>query len=133
MVEEAASNGFKPAHENDSRVTRVGRFLRPWHLDELPQLINVLRGEMSFVGPRPFVPEWEEQLEKAIPFYPLRHVVKPGLTGWAQINRGYCETVEDNREKLEFDLFYIKNMSWTFDLWIIFQTVKIVLFNQGVR
>lgn len=133
MVEDAATKGFKPAHENDSRVTRVGRFLRPWHLDELPQLINVLRGEMSFVGPRPFVPEWEEQLEKAIPFYPLRHVVKPGLTGWAQVNRGYCETVEDNREKLEFDLFYIKNMSWTFDLWIIFQTVKIVLFDRGVR
>lgn len=133
MVEDAATKGFKPAQENDSRVTRVGRFLRPWHLDELPQLINVLRGEMSFVGPRPFVPEWEEQLGKAIPFYPLRHVVKPGLTGWAQINRGYCETVEDNREKLEFDLFYIKNMSWTFDLWIIFQTVKIVLFDRGVR
>ena len=133
MTEESESNGFAPAQANDSRITRVGRFLRRWHLDELPQLINILRGEMSFVGPRPFVPEWEEQLEKAIPFYPLRHVVKPGLTGWAQIMRGYCETVEDNREKLEFDLFYIKNMSWALDLWIIFQTGKFVLFGRGVQ
>lgn len=130
MVEDAESNGFQPAQENDTRITRVGRIIRRWHLDELPQLINILRGEMSFVGPRPFVPEWEGRLEKEIPFYPLRHVVKPGLTGWAQINRGYCETIEDNREKLEYDLFYIKNMSLTFDLWIIFQTGKIVLLGR---
>ncbi len=133
MTEQSESNGFAPAQANDSRITRVGRFLRRWHLDELPQLINILRGEMSFVGPRPFVPEWEEQLKEAIPFYPLRHVVKPGLTGWAQIMRGYCETVEDNREKLEFDLFYIKNMSWPLDLWIIFQTGKFVLFGRGAQ
>ncbi len=133
MTEESESNGFAPAQANDPRITRVGRFLRRWHLDELPQLINILRGEMSFVGPRPFVPEWEEQLEEAIPFYPLRHVVKPGLTGWAQIMRGYCETVEDNREKLEFDLFYIKNMSLALDLWIIFQTGKFVLFGRGAQ
>jgi len=130
MVKGSEHNGFRPAQANDARITRVGRVLRRWHLDELPQLLNILRGDMSFVGPRPFVPEWETQLEQDIPLYGLRHLVKPGLTGWAQINYGYCETLEDNRRKLELDLYYIKNVSVLFDLWIVFETTKLVLFGR---
>ncbi len=130
IVDAEKETGAVQATEDDPRVLKTGRLLRATAMDELPQLINILKGDMSFVGPRPFVPEWEEQLEAKIPFYSLRHMVKPGLTGWAQINRGYCETVEDNREKLELDLFYIKNLSVPLDLWIVFQTGKIVLLDQ---
>lgn len=128
-----AGDNHRPAMANDDRVTRVGRWLRRTRLDELPQLYNILRGDMYFVGPRPFVPSQEEELAKAIPFYSQRWSVKPGATGWAQVNRGYNATVEDNIEKLAYDLFYIKNMSVTLDLFILFKTIKILILSRGGR
>lgn len=122
-----------PAEEDDPRITRLGRFLRKSRLDELPQLYNILRGDMHFVGPRPFVPDQEQELVKAIPLYNQRWNVKPGATGWAQINRGYCATLADNAEKLAYDLFYIKNMSLSLDLLILFKTMKILLLGRGGR
>jgi sugar transferase (PEP-CTERM system associated) len=122
-----------PAEEDDERITRLGRVLRRTHLDELPQLYNILRGDMHFVGPRPFVPDQEEEYVKAIPFYSQRWNVKPGATGWAQINRGYCTTVEDNADKLAYDLFYIKNISVSLDLLILFKTVKTLVLGRGGR
>ncbi len=121
------------AVEDDPRVTRIGRIMRKLRLDELPQIFNVLKGEMSFVGPRPERPFFVSQLSEQIPFYSLRFAVKPGVTGWAQIRYPYGASVEDAREKLRYDLYYIKNMSLLFDLSIIFQTVKIVLFGRGGR
>jgi len=115
----------------DLRVTRIGKYLRRTRLDELPQLFNILKGEMSLVGPRPERPHFVKQLSELIPFYNLRHSVKPGVTGWAQINYKYGNSVEDAIEKLQYDLFYIKNMSWLLDLIIIFNTVKIVLVRRG--
>ncbi len=123
----------RPAQKNDERFTRVGRWLRRVHLDELPQLYNILRGDMYFVGPRPFVPDQEAEYVKEIPYYRLRWSVRPGATGWAQIKRGYCATIEENREKLEYDLFYIKNVSIGLDLLIIFHTLKAVLLGRGGR
>jgi lipopolysaccharide/colanic/teichoic acid biosynthesis glycosyltransferase len=105
--------------------------MRRTRLDELPQLYNVFRGDMSFVGPRPERPYFVQQLAEAIPFYPLRHVVKPGLTGWAQINYGYASTTDHTIQKLQYDLFYIKNMSWVLDALIILETVKTVLVRKG--
>ena len=128
-----AASGPVWATEDDPRVTRIGRILRKLRLDELPQILNVLKGEMSFVGPRPERPYFVAQLSEQIPFYALRFAVKPGVTGWAQICYPYGASVEDAREKLRYDLYYIKNMSLLFDLWIIFQTVKIVLFGRGAR
>jgi len=128
-----ADQNHKPATANDDRVTRVGRWLRRTRLDELPQLYNIFRGDMYFVGPRPFVPHQEQELAKIIPFYNQRWSVKPGATGWAQVNRGYCATVEDNVEKLAYDLFYIKNMSMSLDLLILFKTVKTLLLSRGGR
>jgi sugar transferase (PEP-CTERM system associated) len=122
-----------PAEEDDPRITRLGRFLRKSRLDELPQLYNILRGDMHFVGPRPFVPDQEQELVKAIPLYNQRWNVKPGATGWAQINRGYCATIEDNTDKLAYDLFYIKNMSISLDLLIMFKTMKILVLGRGGR
>jgi len=122
-----------PAEEDDPRVTRVGRWLRKLRLDELPQLFNIVNGDMSFIGPRPFVPDQEEQYAKEIPFYTQRWAVKPGASGWAQVHRGYCASLEDNIEKLSYDLFYIKNMSIGLDLLILFQTVKILLLGRGGR
>lgn len=122
-----------PAEEDDPRITRVGRWLRKLRLDELPQLFNIMNGNMSFIGPRPFVPDQEEQYAKEIPFYTQRWAVKPGASGWAQVHRGYCATVEDNIEKLSYDLFYIKNMSIGLDLLILFQTIKILLLGRGGR
>jgi sugar transferase (PEP-CTERM system associated) len=134
MVEDAESEG-KPrwASANDSRVTRVGRLLRRSRLDELPQFFNVLKGDMSFVGPRPERPYFVARLEEKLKYYPDRHVVKPGLTGWAQINFRYASSEEETREKLEYDFFYIKNFSILFDLVIIFRTIKIVLLGEGAR
>lgn len=117
--------------ENDKRVTRVGRIMRRARLDELPQLFNVLRGDMSLVGPRPERPHFVQQLSESIPFYPLRHVVKPGITGWAQINYGYANTLDHTVEKLQYDLFYIKNMSWVLDVLIVLETIKTVLVEKG--
>jgi sugar transferase (PEP-CTERM system associated) len=115
----------------DKRVTRVGKYLRRTRLDELPQLYNILRGDMSLIGPRPERPHFVKQLSEAIPFYNLRHVVKPGVTGWAQIKYRYGNTVEDAIEKLQYDLFYIKNLSWLLDLIVIFDTAKTVLVRRG--
>jgi len=134
MVADAeAGRGPTWAVANDSRVTRVGRVLRKYRLDEIPQMWNVLKGDMSFVGPRPERPEFVEELQKQIPYYSERHTVKPGITGWAQINYPYGASVEDALEKLKYDLFYIKNMSLLLDLLIIFQTIKIVLSRRGAR
>jgi exopolysaccharide biosynthesis polyprenyl glycosylphosphotransferase len=127
MIEDAEKFGPQWAQENDPRVTPVGKILRKTHLDELPQLINILKGEMSFVGPRPERPEFVEELRQKIPFYDLRHLVKPGLTGWAQLNFRYGASIEDAREKLEYDLYYIKNRSLILDLAIILKTLSIIL------
>ena len=119
------------ARADDKRVTRLGKLLRRTRLDEVPQLINVLRGDMSLVGPRPERPKFVQDLSDTIPFYALRHSVKPGITGWAQINYRYGNSVEDAVEKLQYDLFYIKNISWALDLLILLNTVKIVLVRKG--
>ena len=121
------------ASEDDQRVTRVGRLIRKVRIDELPQMINVLKGDMSFVGPRPERPHFIKMLEKEIPFYSLRHSVKPGITGWAQVRYEYGASVEDAMEKLQYDIYYIKNMSILFDLSIILETTKIVLLGEGSR
>lgn len=125
--------GAQWAAENDPRITRVGRFLRKYRLDELPQFLNVVRGEMSFVGPRPERPCFVEELRKHIPYYDERHSVRPGITGWAQVQYNYGSSVEDAYNKLEYDLFYLKNMSLSFDLAIIFQTIRIVIGGHGSR
>jgi len=121
------------ASVNDSRITRVGRFLRRTRVDELPQLINVLRGEMSFVGPRPERPEFVAMLTEQIPFYAVRHSVKPGLTGWAQVRYSYGATVEQSVRKLEYDLYYVKNHTLLLDLVIMLETVRVVLLGEGAR
>jgi len=121
------------ARDNDDRITRVGRLIRKARLDELPQLWNVMRGDMSFVGPRPERPFFVEQLAEDIPFYLQRHSVKPGLTGWAQVKYQYGSTVEDAMEKLRYDLYYIKHMSIVFDLTIVLDTVKVILFGKGAK
>jgi sugar transferase (PEP-CTERM system associated) len=128
-----AANGPQWADDNDPRITRIGRFLRSSRLDEIPQLWCVLKGEMAFVGPRPERPEFVEWLSKEIPFYGVRHMVRPGLTGWAQVKYKYGSTVKDAREKLQYDLFYIKNASIGLDLLIVFQTVKTVLLRRGAQ
>jgi lipopolysaccharide/colanic/teichoic acid biosynthesis glycosyltransferase len=122
-----------PAQKNDSRFTRVGRLIRRTRIDELPQLWNIVRGDMYLVGPRPFTVDMEDSLSRKIPDYGDRWLVKPGVTGWAQIRRPYCTSVEDNIDKLAHDLFYIKNMSVGFDLLIIFETFKILLLGRGAQ
>ena len=117
----------------DPRVTRVGRFIRKTRLDELPQAWSVLKGEMSFVGPRPERPQFVADLEARLPYYAERHVVKPGITGWAQINYPYGASVEDAREKLSYDLYYVKNRSLMLDLFIMFATVRVILSREGAR
>lgn len=121
------------ATKDDDRVTRVGRFIRKTRLDELPQLWNVLRGDMSFIGPRPERPQFVDDFNARIRYYPLRHCVKPGLTGWAQLRYAYGASQEDAEEKLKFDLFYVKNHNLMFDLMILLQTVEVVLFGRGAR
>lgn len=125
--------GYRPAQHNDDRCTRVGSWLRRTRLDELPQLFNILRGDMHFIGPRPFAIEEEEALAQKIPFYSNRWAVRPGATGWAQVRKGYNETIEDNVEKLTYDLYYIKHLSVGLDLLIILESVKIVLLGRGAR
>jgi lipopolysaccharide/colanic/teichoic acid biosynthesis glycosyltransferase len=119
------------ARQKDERVTRVGRLIRVTRLDELPQLWNVLIGDMSFVGPRPERPYFVEQLAEAIPYYLERHAVKPGLTGWAQVKYRYGSSIEDATEKLRYDLYYIKHLSIVFDLTIVIDTVKVIMFGKG--
>ena len=121
------------AVKNDSRVTRVGAFIRKWRIDELPQLFNVLKGDMSLVGPRPERAHFVKQLEAEIPYYGERYIVRPGVTGWAQVRYEYGDSVEDAIEKLNYDLFYIKNMSIFMDLVIAFRTIRTVLFGVGAR
>jgi sugar transferase (PEP-CTERM system associated) len=128
-----ADTGATWALDNDPRITRVGKFLRKSRLDEIPQLWCVLKGDMHFVGPRPERPEFVEWLSKAIPYYTVRHVVRPGITGWAQVQYKYGNIEEDAREKLQYDLFYIKNASLGLDLLIIFQTIKIVILGRGAK
>jgi exopolysaccharide biosynthesis polyprenyl glycosylphosphotransferase len=122
-----------PAQQEDDRFTRVGRWLRRTRLDELPQLYNILRGDMYFVGPRPFMARQEADLVKQVPFYRYRWLVRPGASGWAQVNRGYCLTQADNAEKLAYDLYYIRNMSFGLDLLILFRTLKILLLGRGAQ
>ncbi len=134
MVVGADSSGkSRPAEDDDARCTRLGRWLRRTRLDELPQLCNILFGDMDFVGPRPFVPDQEEEYARQIPFYEQRWMIKPGATGWAQINYGYCATLEDNIQKTAYDLYYLKHISIGLDLLIIFQTVKTLLLKRGGR
>jgi sugar transferase (PEP-CTERM system associated) len=128
-----AGTGAVWARDNDDRIIPGGRFIRKTRLDELPQLWNVLRGNMSFVGPRPERPEFVGELTRAIPFYGQRHVVKPGITGWAQVRYSYGSTVDDAMEKLQYDLFYIKNLTIALDLFIIFLTVKTVILRRGAK
>ncbi len=123
----------KWATGNDDRVTKVGRFIRTYRIDELPQLVNVLAGEMSLVGPRPERPFFVEQLSRELPFYGVRHSVKPGLTGWAQVNFGYCASVQETAEKLQYDLFYVKNHSLFLDFVVLFRTVGVVLHGHGAH
>ena len=134
MVADAEKNRAPQwASEQDPRITSVGRILRKTRLDEAPQLINILKGEMSFIGPRPERPFFVNELEKCIPFYGLRHVTKPGLSGWAQIRYRYGATVEDAVKKLEYDLYYIKNLSLFLDLMIFMETIQVILFGKGSR
>jgi sugar transferase (PEP-CTERM system associated) len=132
MVANAERDGVaRWASRNDSRVTRVGRFLRDTRIDELPQLFSVLKGDMSMVGPRPERPSFVSQLRQQIPFYDLRHTVKPGLTGWAQVRYTYGDSLEAARRKHQFDLYYVKNNSLLLDLMVLFETISVVLFREG--
>ncbi len=126
-----ARTGAVWATPDDPRITPVGRWLRRLRLDELPQLLNVLRGEMAIVGPRPERPEFVKTLTELIPFYGQRHSVKPGITGWAQINHKYGDSIEDTITKLEFDLYYLKNLTFSMDLYIMFHTAKVMLLSKG--
>jgi len=128
-----STTGAVWSQKNDPRITRLGRFLRKTRLDEIPQLYNVLRGDMSFIGPRPERPEFIEALKELIPYYSERHFVKPGITGWAQVKYAYGSSIEDTVEKLRYDLFYIKHVSLFLDLLIILETIKVVMFGRGGR
>ena len=130
-VDAEAATGAVWARQNDTRITPIGRFLRKTRLDELPQLWNVLKGDMSFVGPRPERPEFVADLTKQIPFYGQRHVVKPGLTGWAQVSYSYGASVEDALAKLQYDLFYIKHLALSLDIFIMVKTIKTVVLRRG--
>ena len=133
MKVDAEASGPRWASQGDPRVTRIGAFLRRTRIDELPQLLNILRGEMSFIGPRPERPHFVEQLSSVIPFYQERSRVKPGLTGWAQVNYPYGASVEDARAKLSFDLYYVKNRTVLLDILILFATIRVILLQEGAR
>jgi sugar transferase (PEP-CTERM system associated) len=128
-----ADSGPTWASDEDPRITRVGKFLRRSRLDEIPQIWNVLRGDMAFVGPRPERPEFTMKLSEQIPYYNVRHAVRPGITGWAQINYGYGASIEEAKEKLRFDLYYIRNVSVMLDLLIVFYSIRAVIIGRGVR
>jgi sugar transferase (PEP-CTERM system associated) len=128
-----ADTGPTWAGDDDPRITSVGRILRSTRLDEIPQFWNVFKGDMGFVGPRPERPEFVEWLSREIPYYHLRHLIRPGLTGWAQVSYEYGASLEQAKEKLRYDLYYIKNIALSFDLYIVFQTAKIVLFGRGAK
>jgi exopolysaccharide biosynthesis polyprenyl glycosylphosphotransferase len=131
MSSDAEKDGPQWSKENDPRITRYGEFMRKTRIDELPQLWNVLKGEMSFIGPRPERRVFIEQLEKELPYYSMRHLVRPGLTGWAQVMYPYGASIEDSLRKLEYDLYYIKHQKIILDILIFFKTIKIVLFGKG--
>jgi sugar transferase (PEP-CTERM system associated) len=133
MRTDAEKDGAKWAQKDDPRVTRLGRMIRKLRIDELPQTWSVLTGRMSFVGPRPEVPTFVEDLEDKLPFYAERHMVKPGITGWAQINYPYGASIEDARAKLEYDLYYAKNYTPFLDLLIMLQTLRVILWPEGAR
>ena len=133
MRTDAEKDGARWAEKDDPRVTRLGRFIRKVRIDELPQTWSVLKGEMSFVGPRPEVPQFVAQLEEHLPYYAERHMVKPGITGWAQINYPYGASIEDARHKLEYDLYYAKNYTPFLDLLILLQTLRVILWSEGAR
>lgn len=133
MRTDAEAAGAQFAAKNDSRTTRVGRFIRKVRIDELPQVWNVLKGEMSFVGPRPERPQFVAELDQILPYYAERHMVKPGITGWAQINYPYGASFEDSRQKLEYDLYYAKNYTPFLDVLIILQTIRVVIWSEGAR
>jgi exopolysaccharide biosynthesis polyprenyl glycosylphosphotransferase len=131
MIVNAEKNGAQWAKERDERVTFIGKILRKTRIDELPQIWNVLKGDLSFVGPRPERPEFVEELKKQIPHYSMRHLIKPGLSGWAQINFPYGASVEDAMEKLQYDLFYLKNRSLGLDIAILLKTIMIIIRKEG--
>jgi lipopolysaccharide/colanic/teichoic acid biosynthesis glycosyltransferase len=133
VVSPENGSGPQPTEIADARFTRIGRMLRRSRLDELPQLMNIMLGDMEFIGPRPFVPNQERECVENIPHYQHRWAVRPGVTGWAQVNRGYNVTIEDNKEKLAYDLFYIKNQSIGLDLLIGLKTMKVLLLGLGSR
>jgi lipopolysaccharide/colanic/teichoic acid biosynthesis glycosyltransferase len=121
------------ATRDDNRITRVGSFIRKTRIDELPQILNVLAGDMAFIGPRPERPEFVKDLAERIPYYQVRHCVKPGITGWAQLCYPYGASENDSRQKLQFDLYYVKNQSLFLDFTIFLNTVEVVLFGKGAR
>ena len=129
----AEESGVQWAAQDDPRITRLGRWLRRWRMDELPQLINVLKGEMSLVGPRPERPAFVKKLRGTIPYYDLRHTLRPGITGWAQIKFRYGASIQDAHMKLQYDLYYLKNLSLTLDVQILLRTIRVVLLGSGAR
>jgi sugar transferase (PEP-CTERM system associated) len=133
MRQDAEANGAVWATQDDPRVTAIGRFMRSTRLDEIPQLWNVLRGDMAFVGPRPERPEFVQWLSKEIPFYDLRHMIRPGITGWAQVRYRYGASLEETKRKLEYDLYYVKNHSVGLDLLIMFETIKTIILRRGAQ
>jgi lipopolysaccharide/colanic/teichoic acid biosynthesis glycosyltransferase len=133
MREDAETDAAIWAKENDPRITPLGRFLRSSRLDEIPQLWNVLKGDMSFVGPRPERPEFVDWLKREIPFYELRHMIRPGITGWAQVRYHYGASLEESKRKLEYDLYYVKHLSLGLDLLIMFETIKTIMLRRGAR
>src|SRR5690606_10378363 len=130
---DGATNGEQFAGENDPRITRVGRIIRKYRIDELPQFINILKGEMSLIGPRPEQPSFVEQFDQQLPFYMYRHGVKPGITGWAQVRQGYAADVDATREKIEHDFYYIKHCSLFLDAFIVLLTIKTLCTGYGSR
>lgn len=133
MFTDAEKGGARWTSERDPRISRVGRWLRKWRLDEIPQLINVIRGEMSMVGPRPERPVFVQELRGVIPYYDIRHTVRPGITGWAQTQFRYGASAEDSHVKLQYDLYYVKYMSLSLDLRILIETIRVILRGEGAR
>jgi len=133
MFIDAEKGGARWTSEKDPRVSRFGRYLRKWRLDEIPQLINVLKGEMSLVGPRPERPVFVQELRSIIPFYDLRHAVRPGITGWAQTQFRYGASAEDSHVKLQYDLYYVKYLSIRLDMRILLETIRVILRGEGAR
>jgi lipopolysaccharide/colanic/teichoic acid biosynthesis glycosyltransferase len=131
MIVNAEKDGVRWAKKNDKRITAFGKFLRNTRLDEIPQFYNILKGDMSIIGPRPERPFFVNELARIIPFYETRHIIKPGLTGWAQVNSRYGSTIEDSLTKLQYDLYYIKHRSVFLDLSIVVKTLSTVLFYRG--